>query len=405
MFLKRRVRRKDGKEHIYYSVCESLRVHGGQAPGVESAQRGYSRDHRPDCLQVVLALIVTPEGFPLTYEVFPGNTLDRSSLKTILDAVEQKHGPARRVWVFDRGIISEENLALLRARGAHYLVGTPRRKLQAYEQKLLAGPWVQASAEVEVEVQRLPEQDEVHVLCRSAARRAKERAMRRRWLRALLGDLRALRRRVARGQLKQADLIQQAIGRLSERHPQAWRWITVEHVAPAAGADVGAVRWTWDREQFRRATLTEGAYLLRAHWTEKDPAKLWATYMQLTEAEAAFRTLKSEIKARPIWHWTESRVQAHLMVAFLGYCLWVYLKHCCRKAAPSLTPWTLLDQLGRIVLVEVWFQLRDGGTICLPRITQPEPAQAALLIQLGWTLPTQPPPRVYLAQAAPGPTG
>ncbi len=369
----------------------------GAAAAVSSAQRGYSRDHRPDCLQVVLALVVTPEGFPLTYEVFSGNTLDRATLATILDAVEQKHGKARRVWVFDRGIISEDNLALLRERGAHYLVGTPKRKLQAYEQKLLDGSWTKASAEVEVQL--VPENDEVYVLCRSAGRKTKEKAMRWRWLRGLVGDLRSLRRRVAQGQLKNPDLIQQTIGRLSERHPQAWRWVTVEYVAPTA-EQLGAVRWTWDREAFRRAVRTEGAYLLRAHWTEKDPAKLWQTYIQLTEAEAAFRTLKSEIKVRPIWHWTEARVQAHLLVAFLGYCLWVYVKQCAQRVAPSLTPWALLDQLGRIVLVEVWFELRQGGTICLPRITQPEPAQAVLLTQLGWTLPAQPPPRVYAKDVA-----
>lgn len=370
----------------------------GEAPEVSSAARGYSRDHRADCLQVVLALVVTPEGFPLTYEVFPGNTLDRASLATILEQVEQRHGKARRVWVFDRGIISEDNLALLRERGAHYLVGTPKRKLQAYEQRLIEGPWAKASAEVEVQL--VPENDEVYVLCRSAARKAKEKAMRWRWVRGLVGDLRALRRRVAHGQLKNPDLIQQAIGRLSERHTQAWRWVTVNYAVPVAGKSAGVVSWTWDHDAFRRAVRTEGAYLLRAHWTEKDPAKLWATYMQLTEAEAAFRTMKSEIKVRPIWHWTETRVQAHLMVAFLGYCLWVYLKKCCVGMAPSLTPWALLDQLGRIVLVEVWFELRNGGTICLPRITQPEPAQVALLTQLGWTLPSQPPPRVYPAQAS-----
>jgi transposase len=363
----------------------------GDASGVPDAQRGYSRDHRPDCLQLVLALVVTPEGFPLTYEVFPGNRLDHTTLAPILDAVEQKHGKARRVWVFDRGIVTEENLALLRARGVHYLVGTPKRQLQACEQQLLSGSWTKASAEVEVQL--VPEQNEVYVLCRSAGRKAKEKAMRWRWLRGLIGDLRALRHRVARGQLKTADLIHQAIGRLRERHPQAWRWIEVRYEA-------GAVRWTWDHAAFRRAVRAEGAYLLRAHWTEKDPAKLWQTYIQLTEAEAAFRTLKSEIKVRPIWHWTERRVQAHLMVAFLGYCLWVYLKKCCQRVAPSLTPWALLDQLGRIVLVEVWFELRDGGTICLPRITQPEPAQAALLAQLDWTLPAQPPPRVYAVPAA-----
>jgi transposase len=367
----------------------------GEAEQVTSAERGYSRDHRPDCLQVVLALVVTPEGFPLTYEVFPGNTLDRSTLATILDTVEAKHGKARRLWVFDRGIISEDNLALLRERGAHYLVGTPKRKLQAYEQKLLEGPWTRASAEVEVQL--VPENDEVYVLCRSAGRKAKEKAMRWRWLRRLLGDLRSLRRRVAQGQLKNPDLIQQTIGKLSERHPQAWRWVTVEYTAPEDEQGLGRVSWTWDREKFRRSVQAEGAYLLRAYWTEKDPAKLWSTYIQLTEAEAAFRTLKTDIKVRPIWHWTESRVQAHLMVAFLGYCMWVYLKKSCQGAAPSLTPAALLDQLRRIVLVEVWFELRDGGTICLPRITQPEPPQAALLAQLGWTLPAQPPPRVFAA--------
>ena len=218
-----------------------------------------------------------------------------------------------------------------------------------------------------MEGQLVPENDEVYVLCRSAGRKAKEQAMRWRWLRGLIGDLRALRRRVARGQLKNPDLVQQAIGRLSERHPQAWRWVSVAH------AD-GVLSWTWDHAAFGRAVRTEGAYLLRAHWTKKDPANRWQTYVQLTDAEAAFRTLKSEIKVRPIWHWTESRVQAHLLVAFLGYCLWVYLKKCCERIAPSLTPWALLDQLDRIVLVEVWFELRKGGTICLPRITQPEPA-------------------------------
>jgi len=313
----------------------------------------------------------------------------------MLDALEAKHGKARRLWVFDRGVVSADNLALLRERGAHYLVGTPKRQLHAYAQKLLAGPWTKASAEVEVQL--VPEHEEVYVLCRSAGRKAKERAMRWRWLRGLIGDLRALRRRVALGQLKNPDLIQQAIGRLSERHPQAWRWVTVELAA-------GAVRWTWDRPAFHRVVHTEGAYLLRAHWTEQDPAKLWQTYTQLAEAEAAFRTLKTDLKVRPIWHWTEPRVHAHLMVAFLGYCLWVYVKKCCQQVAPTLTPWAVLDQLGRTVLVEVWFELRSGGTICLPRITQPEPAQAALLAQLSWCLPAQPPPRIYPAQipAAPG---
>jgi transposase len=362
----------------------------GDVDAVPKAQRGYSRDHRPDCKQLVLALVVTPEGFPLTYEVFPGNRLDRTTLTHILDTIEAKFGKARRLWVFDRGIVSDDNLELLRQRGAHYLVGTPKSQLKAYEQKLLAGDWRKISDALQVQL--IPEAGEVYVLCRSAGRVQKERAMRRRWLRKLIGDLRSLRRRVREGQLKQRELIQRAIGRLQERHPQAWRWLQWELKEAEGGLHFD---WDWEREKFQKNARAEGAYLLRAHWTARDPARLWQTYVQLTEAEAAFRTLKSEVKVRPLWHWTEQRVEAHVLVAFLGYCLWVCLKKKAERSAPSLTPWQILDQLGRIALVEVWFELRDGRRMCLPRITQPEPAQAVLLEQLNWNLPQQPPPRVY----------
>ena len=265
------------------------------------------------------------------------------------------------------------------------------------------GDWRKISDQVQVQL--IPEADEVHVLCRLAGRVQKERAMRRRWLRCLIGDLWSLRRRVREGQLKQRELIQRAIGRLQERHPQAWRWLQWELRDTEAGLQF---TWDWDRAKFQKSTRAEGAYLLRAHWTERDPARLWQTYVQLTEAEAAFRTLKSEVKVRPIWHWTETRVEAHVLVAFLGYCLWVCLKKKAERRAPSLTPWQILDQLGRIALVEVWFELRDGRRMCLPRLTQPEPAQAVLLAQLNWNLPQQPPPRVYaqdLPPAGPEPTG
>lgn len=358
----------------------------GALEGSDFARRGYSRDHRPDCKQLVIALIVTPEGMPLSYQIFPGNRLDRTTLAAILQAVESQYGKARRVWVFDRGVVSEENLELLRARGAHYLVGTPKSQLKAYEQKLVEGPWQRASAEVEVQL--VEGTDEVYVLCRSAGRRAKERAMRGRWLRRLIGDLRALARRVRTGRLKRASLVERQLGRLAERHPQAWRWVQIQWEGQT-------LSWDWDREKFRRAVQAEGAYLLRAHWTEKDPAKLWTTYTQLAEAEAAFRTLKSEIQVRPIWHRRDQRIEAHVLVAFLGYCLWVCLKQKARKVSPSLTPWQILDQLRRLLLVEVWFELKDGRPMCLPRITQPEPAQALLLEQLGWPLPPQPPPRIY----------
>jgi transposase len=371
---------------------------GGDVAAVPKARRGYSRDHRPDCKQLVLALIVTPEGFPLTYEIFPGNRLDRTTLAEILDTIEKKFGKARRLWIFDRGIVSDDNLQLLRERGAHYLVGTPKSQLRAYEQKLLAGDWRKISAEVQVQL--IPESDEVYVLCRSTGRVQKERAMRQRWLRKLISDLRKLRRRVKEGQLKQRELIQRVIGRLQERHPQAWRWLKWELKATEAGL---VFDWDWAREKFQKSAQAEGAYLLRAHWPERDPAKLWQTYVQLTEAEAAFRTLKSEVNVRPIWHWTEKRVEAHVLVAFLGYCLWVCLKQKAQRRAPSLTPWQILDQLGRIRLVEVWFELRDGRAMCLPRITQPEAAQAVLLAQLEWQLPQQPPPRVQAQDLPPAP--
>jgi transposase len=358
----------------------------GQAAGLPKARRGYSRDHRPDCKQLLLALIVSTEGLPLTYEIFPGNLLDRGTLSQVLDAVESKYGQARRVWVFDRGVVSEPNLELLRRRGAHYLVGTPKSQLKVYQQKLVAGTWQQVSSEVEVQL--LPESEEVYVLCRSVKRRHKERAMRQRRLRDLIGDLRSLRRRLQQGRLKDSERIQQQLGRLQERHPQAWRWLRWE-------LQSNQLNWDWDRSAFRAAVQAEGAYLLRAHWTEPDPARLWQTYVQLTEAEAAFRTLKSEVKVRPIWHWLERRVEAHVLVAFLGYCLWVCLRKKAQRIAPSLTPWQILQQLGQIALVEVWFELRDGHTICLPRITQPEPVQALLLQQLNWQLPQQPPPRIY----------
>lgn len=369
----------------------------GDAEAVPNARRGYSRDHRPDCKQLVLALVVTPEGFPLTYEIFPGNRLDRTTLEPILDTVEKKFGKARRLWVFDRGIVSDENLELLRARGAHYLVGTPKSQLKAYEQKLVEADWQKVSEQVQVQL--IPEAQEVYVLCRSAGRVRKEQAMRRRWLRKLIGDLRSLRARVREGRLKQPELIQRAIGRLQERHPQAWRWLKWELKESQAGL---ALDWDWDREKFKKSAQAEGAYLLRAHWPDCDQgATLWQTYVQLTEAESAFRTLKSEVKVRPIWHWTADRVDAHVLVAFLGYCLWVCLKKKAESAAPSLTPWQILDQLGRILMVEVWFDLKDGRQLCLPRITQPEPAQALLLHQLNWSLPAQPPPRVYAKDVPP----
>lgn len=358
----------------------------GQAEEVPKAQRGYSRDHRPDCKQVILALVVTPEGFPLSYEVFDGNRADVTTLQEMLDLVEARHGHARRIWVFDRGIVSEENLETLRRRGGSYLVGTPRSSLKAYEAKLLDGDWQSVSAEVQVQL--IAQEKETYVLARSAPRAHKEKAMRGRVVRGLMRDLIRLRRLLRHGRLKDPTKVFLRLGGLAERYPQAWRYVEVK-------LEALTLSWQWDRQALALAQSRDGAYLLRTNVVGSDPATLWRQYIQLTEVEAVFRALKSDLAIRPIWHFTPRRVEAHIMVAFLGYCLWIALKAKLRGAAPSLTPWQLLDQFARIQMVEVWFKLRAGGCICLERITQPEPAQAALIDQLGWPLPQQPPPKIY----------
>jgi transposase len=361
----------------------------GEAIEVDKARRGYSRDHRPDCLQILLAVVVTPEGFPLSYEVLPGNVRDEGTLEAALEAIERKHGKARRIWVFDRGVVSEANLQSLRQRGAQYVVGTPRSQLKQYEQKLLSGDWQDISKEVKVQL--LPEGQETFVLARSEDRAKKEAAMRWRQVRGLMRDLVCLRRSIRRGTIKDEAKILMRLGRLAERWPRGWAYVAVNW-------EEGRLSWRWDREALRLAALRDGAYLLRTNLNDRSPEALWKMYVQLTEVEAVFRAMKSELAIRPIWHWVGPRVEAHVMVAFLGYCLWVCLKQKLRAVAPSLTPWQLLDQFGRIVQVEVWFKLRAGGAICLPRITQPEPAQGLVLHQLGWSLPEQPPPKIYKDQ-------
>jgi len=361
----------------------------GQAMEVDKARRGYSRDHRPDCLQILLAVVVTAEGFPLSYEVLPGNVRDEGTLEGALEAIERKHGKARRIWVFDRGVVSEANLQKLRERGAQYVVGTPRSQLKEYEQRLLSGEWEEISKEVKVQL--LAEGQETFVLARSEDRARKEEAMRWRQVRGLMRNLVCLRRAIRRGTIKDQGKILMRVGRLQERWPRGWPYLEVHW-------QEGRLLWRWDREALRLAALRDGAYLLRTNLKEHTPQGLWRMYVQLTEVEAVFRALKSEMAVRPIWHWVGPRVEGHVMVAFLGYCLWACLKQKLKAVGPSLTPWQLLDQFGRIVQVEVWFKLRTGGAICLPRITQPEPAQAILLHQLGWSLPEQPPPKIYKDQ-------
>ena len=307
----------------------------GQAEKDPRLQRGYSRDHRPDCKQVVIALIVNAEGFPLSYETFDGDRTEVTSLEAVMRRVERKYGRARRIWVFDRGIVSEANLAARRRRGGQYLVGTPRSKLKGMERQLLQGPWTQVREEVEAPLVPLPGGSETYVLCRSTARGEKERAIRRRFSSRMERALTNLAQRVAKGQLKDRSKIERRRGKMQERYVQ---------VADLYEADLrqAAGRWTltWNLIEERRAwrEAREGAYLLRTNLEGATVEELWAKYIQLTEAEAAFRALKSALSLRPLFHQLEPRVKAHILVAFWGYSLGVTLKHLLRRKIPLVRP-------------------------------------------------------------------
>jgi transposase len=361
----------------------------GQAGEVPLARHGYSRDHRPDALQLILALVVTEEGFPLSYEVFEGNRADVTTLEEILDSVQRKHGALGRIWVFDRGIVSEENLALLRQRGLFYLVATPRRMLGSFQKELIKEDWSEVEGHPQIELKLVARDQELYVLTRSLDRAEKERAIRLRTLRGLRKDLTKLSRTVRSGRLRRRELIYKRLGRLEERWPTAWPYLKEVELSQSN------LVWNWDRKKLRNAWLHQGAYLLRTNLTNRDPQKLWCQYIQLTDLEAVFRTFKSELNLRPIFHRIQRRVEAHILIAFLGYCLWICLKQKLRAASGSLTPAQVIHALKGIILVEVWFDLRKGGRICLPRITQPEVQHQLILHHLGWSLPEQPPPKIY----------
>lgn len=356
----------------------------GAAAGNPRMRRGYSRDHRPDCKQIVLALVVSPEGFPLAYEVFDGNRTDVTTLDEILDVVEATYGRAQRVWVFDRGLVSERNLDTLRGRQAHYLVGTPRGQLKGVERDLLAADWQQVRDDVDVKLVAGPGGAETLVLCRSAARREKERAMRERASQRLEGALARLADQVAAGKLAHEGTIQRRIGRLLERYPSVAGLYEIELTGAGAAR---RVRWQERAERRAWCEAREGAYLLRTNLTATDPTRLWEQYVQLTEAEAAFRALKSELAIRPIWHQKDSRVQAHILVAFLGYALWVTLKHTLKRAGSTLSPQKALHRLRGIKSGDILLETTDGRTLRLRRVSRPDAQQHTLLDQLRLTLP------------------
>jgi transposase len=347
-------------------------------------RRGYSRDHRPDCKQVVIALIVNGEGFPLSYETFDGNRGDVTTVEAVLRMVERKYGKARRVWVFDRGVVSEENLEALRRRGGQYLVGTPRSKLKQFERPLLAGGWEQGRPDVEVKLVPTPRGEEIYILCRSTARQAKEQAIRSQFSRRMEKALTALQKRVAAGHLKDRHKIERRLGKIQARHPQVADLYEVQ-----VSEKGGAVALEWQALQGRQSwqQAREGAYLLRTNLPPGEPAELWKSYIQLTEAEAAFRALKSELSIRPIFHQLERRAKAHILVAFLGYALWVTLKHLLRRKGSTLSPSQALALLATLVSADIVLPTTDGREIRLRRITTPNPEQKQLLNQLGIAVP------------------
>jgi transposase len=357
----------------------------GAAPRNPMMRRGYSRDHRPDCLQVVLAVIVNIDGFPLSYETFDGNRADVTTLETVMRMVERKYGQARRVWVFDRGIVSDANLAAIRRRGGQYLVGTRRTTLRHVEQALLDGAWTQVRDEVEAQLVPIPGGTETYVLCRSTARREKELAIRRRFSTRLEDRLRGLAQRVATGRLKDRAKIERVLGRL-----QATYASVADLYEMAVHEQDGQLRLDWRLIEARRAwrDAREGAYLLRTNLVGQTVEELWTKYIQLTEAEAAFRALKSELAVRPVFHQLERRAKAHLLVAFLGYALWVTLKHMLHRRGTGLTPARALALLATLQTADIVLPTTDGREIRLRRATQPTPEQQRLLDQLEITIPS-----------------
>jgi len=355
------------------------------------ALHGYSRDGRGDCRQVVIALIVTPQGFPLAYEVLPGNTADSTTLKDFLKRIEQRYGKARRTWVMDRGIPTEATLTEMRQAGTDYLVGTPRSMLGKMERSLTNLPWRQARQDVRVKL--FGQDGEVYVLAQSRARQKKETAMRRRKLRKLWDGLERLRKNC-----RDRDRLRERLAVLRHEAGRAASLVEIHSPAPSEPVNERTFRYSLKRDEYRKARRRDGSYLLRTTLSQDEPEKLWRQYMVLVEIEAAFRCLKSDLAVRPVYHQLEHRVDAHIMVAFLGYCLTVTLKNLLAPHAPGLTPRAVLETMGTIQMVDVQIPTADGRVLTMPRHTQPETEHKMILEKLGLSLPPQPPPRITAQQ-------
>jgi transposase len=363
------------------------------------ARRGYSRDGRPDCLQLVIALVVTTDGFPLAYEVMNGNTSERTTLRTFLDDIEKTYGKAKRTWVMDRGIPSEVILKEMRQpeRETFYLVGTPKGKINQHEKKWLDLPWQKVRDSVQVKLYQ--DGGELYVLAKSEGRQAKEIAIRRKRLVRLLRKLRAMRK-----SLPKRDQLLLRIGAAKKEAGRAFGFVKIR--LPQTGDAVTRETFSFqtDKAKLKAAEQRDGHYLLRSNLTAEDPAVLWTRCVQLTQIESVFRCLKSELSIRPIHHQLEHRADAHVLIALLAYCLQVTLKNRLMIHASGLTPAAVFEKMATIQMVEVWIPMLDGRWLMLPRYTQPEKDVQAMLNKLDITLPSQPPPRIKSSQILPLPT-
>jgi len=360
----------------------------GLAEANPQAQRGYSRDHRPDCKQVCIALVVTFDGFPLGYEVFAGNVHDSRTLQTIVATMEARHGVLGRVWITDRGMASAANLAWLRQTGRRYIIGAPKSELKKFGAELAAvGGWRPVHEGVEVKLTRHPETDETVILCRSADRRNKEQAMHERFSLRIEAALGRLAARIARARKRlDAAAVNRQIGRILQQNQRAAARFAIAlepDDCPAGLCLAVACNAAFDDW----AALSEGAYLLRSNITDWSDRQLWKAYIQLTQAEAAFRIQKDQLNVRPIWHQREDRVQAHILVCFLAFVLWKSLEMWQQRAGLGNAPRTILEELARIQSHDVVLPTATHGQVRLRCVTQPDAAQAALLDRLGIVLP------------------
>jgi transposase len=360
-------------------------------PEGDKRRHGYSRDHRPDCVQVVIALIVTPESLPLAYEVLSGNTNDRTTLKDFLHGIERQYGKAERIWLMDRGIPTEESLVEMRRSDppVKYLVGTPKGRLTKLEQALTSKSWQKARETVAVKL--LPQDDELYVFAESKDRVAKERAMRKRQLKWLWKRL----AQVAAMKLTREELLMK-LGSARSQVPTAWRLVDIK-------VDRKRASFTYQLNRRKLATTRrrEGRYLLRTNLTDSDPAKLWELYLTLVKIEEAFKNLKSDLALRPIFHQREDRIEAHIFIAFMAYCLQVTLDRRLHALAPGLTPRSIFEKFAAVQMIDVTIPTTDSRTLTLTRYTEPEPELKMLLEKLKLVLPQQSPPKITAAQVPP----